>query len=63
MRRMNPSYIMGNDRMLAEICIHKPTTAKFLDKCKWQTKFKADIKGSLVWYMDRSKTNRIGTGV
>jgi hypothetical protein len=29
--------------------------------CEWQNRFKLDIKGGLVWYMDRSKTNK-GSG-
>jgi len=30
---------------------------KFPDKCEWQNGFKPNIKGSLIWYMGRSKTN------
>jgi hypothetical protein len=37
---------------------HKPFTVKFPGRCEWQNGFKPDIKGGLVWYTDRSKTNK-----
>jgi len=49
---------MGSDMMLPRKAYHKPFTVKFPDKCKWQNRFNADDSGGLVWYTDRSKTNK-----
>lgn len=52
---------MRADRVTPRYAYHKPFTVKFLGSCEWQNGFKPDIKGGLVWYTDRSKTNK-GTG-
>ena len=52
---------MGSDMMLPRKAYHKPFTVKFPDKCEWQNRFNPDDNGSLVWYIERSKTN-IGAG-
>jgi hypothetical protein len=53
-----PILQMGSDRMLPRYAYHKPFTVKFPDKCEWQNGFNPDNKAGLVWYTDRSKTNK-----
>jgi peptide methionine sulfoxide reductase MsrB len=45
----------GKEKVVVRAVIFMP---KFLDKCEWQNRFDPDNKGGLVWYMDRSKTNK-----
>jgi hypothetical protein len=47
--------------MLPRYAYHKPFTVQFSDKCEWQHGFNPDNKGGLIWYTDKSKTNK-GTG-
>jgi hypothetical protein len=37
---------------------HKPFTVNFPDKCVWQNGLNPNNKGGLVWYTDRSRTNK-----
>jgi hypothetical protein len=37
---------------------HKLFTVKFQERCEWQKGFQPDIKNSLVWYTNGSKTNK-----
>jgi hypothetical protein len=55
---------MGSDRMLPRYAYHNPFTVYFANKCEWQNGFNPDNKGSLVWYTDGYKTNKVtGAGV
>ena len=56
-----PILAMKTDRVTPRYVYHKPFTVKFPGRCEWQNGFKPDIKGGLVWYADRPKTNK-GTG-
>jgi hypothetical protein len=59
-----PILQMGTDRMILRYAYHRPFMVKFPEKCEWQNRFTPDIKGGLVWYMYRSKTNKgSGAGV
>jgi len=49
---------MTSDRMILRYAYHKPFTVKFPAKCEWQIGLNPDNNGGLVWYMDRSKTNK-----
>jgi hypothetical protein len=44
--------------MILRYAYHKPLTVKFPAICEWQNGLNPDNKGGLVWYMDRSKTNK-----
>jgi hypothetical protein len=44
--------------MILRYAHHKPFTVKFPDMCQWQQRFKLDIKGGLLRYMDESKANK-----
>jgi hypothetical protein len=54
-----PILQMGIDKMIPRFVYQKPFTVKFPHKCKWQNGFNADKKGGLVWYEERSKTNKV----
>jgi ribonuclease HI len=56
-----PILQMGSHRMRPRYAYHKPFTVKFPDKCAWHNSFSPDNTRGLVWYLDRSKTNK-GTG-
>ena len=47
--------------MLPRYAFYKPFTVKFPDMCEQQNGFNPNSKRGLVWYQDRSKTNK-GTG-
>jgi hypothetical protein len=47
--------------MTLRYAYHKPFMVKFPEKLEWKKGFKLGIKEGLVWYTDRSKTNK-GTG-
>jgi len=47
--------------MLPRKAYDKPFTVMFPDKCEWQSRFNPDDNGGLVWYTEKSKTNK-GTG-
>jgi hypothetical protein len=49
---------MGSDRIISRNAYDKPFTVKFPDKCKWQNGFNPDNVRGLVWYTNRSKTNK-----
>jgi hypothetical protein len=53
-----PIQGMGSDRIFPRHAYHKPLTIKFPDKCEWQNGFNPDKKVFLVWFTDRSKTNK-----
>ena len=56
-----PILSMGSDMMLPRKAYQKPFTVKFPDKCEWHNRFNPNDNGGLVWYTERSKTNK-GTG-
>jgi hypothetical protein len=56
-----PILQMGSDRMLPRHACKKPFTGKFPAKNEWQNGLNSDNKGGLLWYADKSKTNK-GTG-
>jgi hypothetical protein len=47
---------IGTDMMIPWYEYHQPFTFKFPHTCEWQSRFKLDIKGGLVWYMSGSWT-------
>jgi len=49
---------MGSDRMFLRYVRNKTLEVKFPDKYKWQIGFNPNNKGGLVWYTDRSMTNK-----
>lgn len=53
---------MGSDRMFVRYVYNKPLMVKFPAKWEWQNEFNQNNKGALVWYTDRSMTNK-GSGV
>jgi hypothetical protein len=48
----------GSDRIFPRHAYHKPLMIKFPDKCERKNRFNPDNKSFLVWFTDRSKTNK-----
>jgi hypothetical protein len=56
-----PILLLRTDEMIPRYKYHKPFKVQLLNKHEWQNVFNPRKKGGLVWYTDRSKTNK-GTG-
>jgi hypothetical protein len=54
-----PNLQMGSDRMFLRYVYNKPLVVKFPDKCEWQIGFNPNNKWGLIWYTDRSMTNKV----
>jgi len=58
---MKTVLLMRADKMIPRYAYHKSMKIQLPDKSEWQNWFSPDKKGSLVSYMEGSKTNE-GTG-
>ena len=58
---MKTLLLMRTDKMIPRYAYQKSMKIQLPDKSEWQNLFSPKKKGSLVWYMEGSKTNE-GTG-
>jgi hypothetical protein len=59
-----PVSLMGTDKIIPRYAFHKPFKVQLPNKHIRCNGFNPDNKGGLVWYTDRSKTNKeTGAGV